>query len=1518
MSMFQELEYNEDVERVSKIQFSIMSPEEIRRRSVAEIHTNETFDGDIPKVGGIFDPRMGVLEHGRVCPTDELNNRHCPGYFGHLELAMPVFYIHFQKWVIKVLQVICPKCSKTYFDADSPEVQHIMSIDNNEARFVAFHALCNKIKKKTCGDRCHNGCGTVYPNSIKKEPSSIAKLAATWKSKDSDPLVLLWNAKQVFDILAKISDSDNTLMGFDIVFSKPEWLICSVLPISPPYVRPSVRADNNTRMEDDLTHKYCDIIKTNKTLKAKLAKPSTKASTIKAIDEWYQLLQYHVATLVNNHLPGIPPATQRSGRPLKAIYDRLKSKEGRVRGNLMGKRVDFSARSVITPDPRLNIDQLGVPMEICKNLTFAEKVHKYNYARLSACVKRGYDKHPGAKSIKRRNNGKIISLSVVDTSTITLEYGDIVNRHLCYDDVVLFNRQPSLHKMSMMQHRVVPLKYKTFRLNVSVTTPYNADFDGDEMNMHVPQSEASRIELIELASVPSQIISPGNHKPIISLVQDTCVGSYLFTREDNFMTASEVYDILSDLESWDCVLPIADIQEGDLVSAVIDKFPLLPIYKYSRFIADKTGGPEFTANLWGGQCIISLIMPEINFVKKNKSYDNDPRQNNIVSITNGVVRLGGIFDKNILGASSQGLIHTIFNDYGKDRTKKFLNDMENIITNFVLKSGFSVGIGDLIPDSESQKKMKALVSEKKRQVSELIDHTHKGIVELKGHRTVAEAFESQMLGILNKTTTETGTIALKSLNSSNRMLNMITSGSKGSEINMGQMIACVGQQAVEGKRIPMGFTDRTLPHFTKYDDGAAARGFVESSFMTGLSPTEFFFHAMGGREGLIDTAVKTSKTGYIQRKLIKALEDARVVADLTVRDSNGNIIQYLYGYDGFAAEKVEKQYIETVGKSDRTIVNEYNVMKNDLKKGVIKSIVDTIDEKILATRMREYIKCLIADRDYYFEHLFNGIIDNSIDETPELDTNTNVSIDNMVVYPINIKRILTNVEQQFEIPPKTDLDPLYILDSIEALRDTLKLSKVREVYNTELLLTLCRIYLNPKRLCIEKHISKSAFDYLIHKLREEFFDAIVANGELVGTIAGQSIGEPSTQMTLNTFHFAGVASKSSVNQGVPRLEELLSVTENLKGPMNTIVLKEPYCYSKEHTQSVLDRLPLTYIKELVSSTEIYFKSSNADDELPKLHALFENTEDKGNICPWVLKLIINRSKLADKNIKMREIYIAISKKFNTNKETVNCYYSADNASSLYIKIQPNIKRTDIQEAANCEQDNMIGFLKTMEKTIMNDIILRGISKISGATMIADENNVIFKNGTYIKKKKWTIYTEGSNLQEIFSHTLIDNKLSISNNIKEVNRVLGIEAARNMLFREITEVFDNAGSYISERHIALLVDVMTNRGRIMSVDRHGINKTNRGPLAKCSFEETPDILARASIFSEVDKMESVSSNIMLGQEVPIGTGAIDILFDEEAHFEMDEAFIGEAEEERESESILQKTQYLKEYCKKLFD
>jgi len=1468
MSLYQEINYNDNIERVSKIQFSILSPEEIIRRSVAEIFTQETYENDNPKIGGLFDPRMGVLDNGKICPTDQLNNRLCPGYFGHIVLAKPVFYIHYQKYIINILQSICWRCAKLLIDPNHEDFKSHIESRKGYTRFKYVNKQCRKVKR--CGDKNCNGCGNVAPNTIKKELNSIGKLVAIWKSKktkDSDDqkdIKFYWDASYVLKIFKRMSDEDIEALGLSRIWSKPEWLICTVFGVAPPSVRPSVRSDNNSRMEDDLTHKLCDIVKTNRTLKYKLEQNAPK----KIIDEWYQLLQYHVATFVDNTIPGIPPAQQRSGRSLKSIKERLKAKQGRVRGNLMGKRVDFSARSVITPDPNIGINQLGVPLKIAKNLTFPEIVTQYNYEELSTYVKNGYDVYPGVKSIKRKRDKRVICLKVIDTDNYVLEIGDIVNRHLIDGDYVLFNRQPSLHKMSMMAHQIKVLPFNTFRLNVNVTTPYNADFDGDEMNMHVPQSIQTKTELKHLALVQTQIITPAQHRPIIGLVQDSIIGSFLLTKDNNFLTYPEVSTIISALPEFKYTIPKADIVAGSNVSDILVKFPYFPLHKFMLLKSD-----TIQFNLWCGRTIFSQIIPNINISKSTSALGGK----NKISIKRGKFE-SGVLDKVMLGPKSQGLVHVIHNDYGPDKTREFLDNAQTITVNWMLMSGFSIGLSDLMVDRSSKVKIEEVISKKKRNVIDIIEQIHNGTFKNNTGKDNRGELELQILKNLNDATAESGKMGLQYLSSQNRMIQIVDSGSKGSKLNIGQMIACVGQQSVDGKRLPKGFTDRTLPHFHKYDDGAAARGFVENSFIKGLNPLEFFFHAMGGREGLIDTAVKTSETGYIQRKLVKAMENIHVRTDYTIRNANGHIVQFLYGEDGVDATKLETESLITVDMDFEHINQDYNLSVNDNWDAYLDTVTYQEFKKYpleyVEQTFEEYFLQIIQDKKYFIEDL--SMFD--------------LTDGNKLYLQINMKRLLKNTRNTFtKRRIKSDIDPLLIIEKIKELEKKLIINE----YNTNntLLMMVIRAYLSPKVLIQKYNFNKVALDYLMGNIYQMFFSSICQPGELVGIISAQSIGEPSTQMTLNTFHFAGISSKSQVTRGLGRFKEVLSATHNIKSPYLTIYLKDEYKFNKFKAKQIINHIEITKINDIIESTEIYYEEkdniSNVYSHLHDIYTIFNTIHNKNqppqdnNVIPWILEIKLNKKKMLDKGLKMINVYSAITNKFNTEyNEDISCIFTDDNAEELLVKIQC------IKSDKENNQEDIISLLKILEDTILNKLNLSGIPNITHASMSKYDHLVYYDTETnnYKKKSEWVIDTTGSNLLEIFNHPAVDKYKTLSNDIHEVMDIFGIEAARTLIINEIQDIFEQSSSYVNFRHLSLLADIMTNKGYIMSVDRHGINKSNRGPLAKCSFEETPDIILKAALFGEVDHVRGVSSNIMLGQEPLIGTGSIDVMFDEDKYFE----------------------------------
>ena len=460
--------------KVIGIQFSILSPEEIRKSSVAEINNRNTYVNNKPVIGGLFDPRMGVLEPGLICPTDGLDYMKTPGYHGHIELARPVFYIQYLNTILKVLRCVCFKCSKILISKE--KYKQAMKLQG-EARWKYVFGLCNKINR--CGEDTEDGCGCLQPTKIRKE--GFASIFAEWKN-DSDggePIVIKLIPELVLKIFKRISDDDITFMGFSPLWSRPDWMICQVMIVPPPAIRPSVKHDAQQRSEDDLSHILVNIIKTNKTLQEKIQ----ANAPANVVDDWTTVLQYYVATQVDNKIPGVSSVAQRSGRPLKSIKDRLNGKGGRMRGNLMAKRVDFSARSVITADPNISIRELGIPMKVAKNITKPVVVNSMNKNFLLSLVRNGPDVFPGAKILDKKN-GESITLRYIDRDSIVLEEGDVVHRHMMDGDAILFNRQPTLHRMSMMCHIARIMKRgDTFRMNVADTKPYNADFDGDRQQM---------------------------------------------------------------------------------------------------------------------------------------------------------------------------------------------------------------------------------------------------------------------------------------------------------------------------------------------------------------------------------------------------------------------------------------------------------------------------------------------------------------------------------------------------------------------------------------------------------------------------------------------------------------------------------------------------------------------------------------------------------------------------------------------------------------------------------------------------------------------------------------------------------------------------------------------------------------------------------------------------------------------------------------------------------------------------
>jgi len=1488
----------------------------------------------------------------------------------------------------------------------------------------------------------------------------------------------------------------------------------------------------------------------------------------------------------------------------------------------------------------------------------------------------------------------------------------------------------------------------------------------------MPQDDESEIELRHLAAVPYQLISPANNNSIIGVFQDSLIGSYLFTRENIRFTPREAMNLLA-------------------------------AYPRVNETAFKSG--EDISNF----DVLSQILPPLTLKYKKRQFgEKNPKEdyatsNNVVEIRNGRMMRGQI-DKSVLGGGGVGLIQRVCNDFGNIAAADFIDGLQNIITEYMKSHAYSVGISDLIANKATNTQIADVITKKKTEVKNLIDQVHLGIFENKTGKSNEAEFEAKVSNILNTATNDAGKIGINSLNAANRFVGLVLSGSKGSDLNISQMISCLGQQAIEGKRISYGFDSRTLPHFNKFDDGPLARGFIESSFISGLSPEELFFHAMGGRIGLIDTAVKsvtwetpiivvenevpkyvkigewidahldnhkitsgsdnkiqymteqnmeylelshpikivtmdydgnvswetitavtrhdpgeklfkiktkagryvtvtanksllvwneelqqfrekyteeikvgdfvpvaknvcdysvdgessimaipiekylpknkyvygsemrkavtlmkeamgddrakiptnwwnennnktfvlpypskarlqravvrsnienishdgvysyngsrqhaiipetfemnfengmfvglfiaegninkstititnndetirdfvkgwfskfnikyieksrinkangttttvvgassimaefitklvghgaehkhipneayvsnlefvkgilsgyisgdgyvspnsinssscserltediaflcsrlgvfakisksqltknnfgtknikpayrlsirasngqrfseqitllhaeknrkmksivwtdkldkvrtlndvildeivemtivdpalhpkmydltipktlnfglanglqvrdTSTTGYIQRRLIKGMEDLKVEYDMTVRNGKQRIIQFAYGDDGIDTIKVENQSLPLVAMSLDEIYAHFHIPldnSSDTQESAATAFTKTAYAKMkkekAATmkKIRETIDNMIEMRDLIIERVFHRM------------DNKNVQM------PVSFTHIINNVQAQQQINQNSmvDLTPLEAMDMISA--GYRQLENLYYAPPTLLFKVMYYYYLSPKELLLVKRFNRSALSILISMINLQYKRSIVAPGEMVGMVSAQSIGEPTTQLTLNTFHSAGVASKSNATRGVPRIEEILSLSENPKNPSITVYFKEDDGSTPERVQEFIPLIEHTKLAEVVDSIEVCFDPDDLNTLVEQDRAVMTQYQEFEKLIEecvrdseivgtsgvpdvpsggggaggaatavaagggastkskWIIRIKIDPEAMLDKKLTMDDIHFAIK---NSYGYEVSCAFSDYNDDNLVFRLRmENIAQTKKSGGGGggaghkqnpLDQSDHIYMIKSFQDQLLNNIVLRGVKGIKKVMLRVIKNTLVKSDGVYTKKDSWVLDTTGTNLIHMLGLDYIDATRTVSNDIQEVYRVFGIEAARQAIYNELVEVFDD--SPINYHHVALLCDRMTVSSSMISIFRHGINSDDIGPIAKASFEETPEMFLKAARHAELDPMRGISANVMCGQEGYYGTSAFQVL------------------------------------------
>jgi DNA-directed RNA polymerase II subunit RPB1 len=959
-------------------------------------------------------------------------------------------------------------------------------------------------------------------------------------------------------------------------------------------------------------------------------------------------------------------------------------------------------------------------------------------------------------------------------------------------------------------------------------------------------------ELMDLAAVPYHILAPRDGKPMVEIVQDTLVGAFRLTKD-----WTRIHD-----------KTMANLQMHN-----------------SYFVGALPAPTHKKDHQYSGKQAYSQILPPGLFVDiKNKADEKFKIYNSEI--------MSGTIDKNVYHSLTSGIMPILYHDYSPFEVRRFIDNTQRLICSWLTSAGFSVGISDLVTDKVTEEKLKTTISTYKGRAYSKLEELRKGQRENKSIFTNEDFFEREILNVLNDLTKEVGSIGLKQIDDkTNRMINMVKSGSKGKETNVAQMIACVGQQNVDGKRVAYGFTDRTLPHYTKYDDGPEARGFVENSFISGLSPQEVFFHAMGGREGLIDTAVKTSETGYIQRRLVKAMEDCKIYYDQSVRNATGAVVQFLYGEDGIEGTKVENQYVQYVNMNAIEMDATFHLRPEDpLNMYLTQEAMDSIKAEGEAGadvfgRCDAHFEQLTEDRLYLITKVFKGEKSNKIQ------------------YAIPFERIIRTSLERLKIcgdvVAQTDLTPSYVLDRIDELIKRLKI--VREGQGVRFLHILLRLRLSPKPLIFDMHMTKQLFDWVVTEIERFFVNAVAQPGEMVGIVAAQSIGELGTQATLDSFHSSGTAAAVKATSGVPRLKELLSVSKHIKTPTLLIYMKPDISSviipegseedtklhdgTKQRSMKVMHSLEITRLYDILDGTDIYWDPPgdagvdtgvSADAGMMDIYKAFSNADPTERCTsPWVLRLRINKEKIHRIGLTMMDVYI----KMSVYNQTTECLFSDDNAPELIFRIRMNDA-----VMKDVSQEDAISALKAIEYNLVHNILLKGVKGIKKVSMrLKNRDKYNEEMDAFEKIGEWVLDTDGTNLQNILADPNVDAERTRSNDIYEIYQVLGVEAARNALYQEFMEVVGDGS--INYRHMSLLIDTMTNRGNLMSVDRHGINRGDIGPLAKSSFEETTDMLINASVFAEYDRINGVSANIMLGQLPPCGTGDNEILLDEDAYLKI---------------------------------
>lgn len=1368
---------------LQSIQLKFYREDEIRK-FVVRVTNASTYDRGIPRLQGVNDPRLGLTHQTAKCPTCAKVN--CDQHLGYIQLAKPVYKIGTINYALQVLRCVCRNCAEPKFWFRNASWQnHDLKANVNS---ILQDNPTSKDKLRLISELCRNKficskCGLPQPNYIKRDRTFIE---ANYRSRDligTEPEFVEFvkhrftpeEARAIFEAM-----HPDVLQILDLVH--PEEMVIRLHIVPPPCIRPSnFVGETKVRSENDLTVAIQDLVRANCELETIVEANGTESQIQFAWDKLQimaaGIVLHTIKKTIGTKLGLVPMLTATAKRKVIDIKTRLSGKKGRFRGNLSGKRVDQSGRSVIAPDSSHDITQLGVPNNIMNTLTFPEIVNERNMDKLSKAIIKGPYENGGAMAVRQPGAAAdtVIWLPVLDREAridLASQIAPLwtVERHLVDGDWVLFNRQPSLWKASMMAFRCYRVNTLCFRLPLPVTKPFNADFDGDEMNIHSLQSYEAIAEAQELLSVPQQMMTPQSNSIIIGLVQDSLVGGFRLTDKNTFLTRMVFENILM-YQTYD--------PKQETYSDMMGPNQYVP----KRVIPAILKAPGAPSGLYTGKQLVSNLLPqELNLKKSVRGsstnvFDDD---NDVVTIVNGE-HLTGQMCKSVLGSTNNGLVQLIYKVYGSWAACKFVSDAQRVFVMALTYIGPSISILDCVISEDTEHKTKAIMNVNLQKAESLL-HV----------KLPKEIIEAKSSSILQSTLRSIGGTVVETLNKKSGIFTVVTAGSKGNLMNIAQIAGTVGQQTVFGRRVPtrkstLGF--RTLACFEPNDASPQSRGFIEHSYMNGLSPSEFFYHQMAGREGIVATAVNTADSGYNQRRMVKSQESQCVAYDGSVRVASSFVLQRSYGFDDLDGSRICRFVLS-----------------------------DEIIDKARRSNHKILVYCANVLCRYFS---YQSLLMKQIDFT--------------VVCPIK------QDTQQIQIDT-VDVD--FLFKSL--IRFHCKLHNTTKWYVTVPLATTILV----------SWFHNIETDFVL----EQYLKAMVHPGESVGALAATCIGEPSMQMTLNVFHYSGIASKNVTITGLPRFRQIINAidtyeTANMNAELN----------SYEETSLVNSAQYLQVFQ--IAKTEIKLIS-----EMPKFLVCMLETMPRsaGHISqkaykrkslvgvknPWVIQVNIDYDACERYNLFVNQISTAMFDLLGSEASVI----SWPHAAMKPIYVWPFLAEMDKQ------------YVEAFSQAILQ-ISIRGIE---GVKRCIAQQELRYDKDNLQKRSVHTIDTEGSSLIQFGKLSFCKQETLITNNIVEAASVFGINAGVTVLQSELHKVLSFDSSYIDPRHTWLLADTMCRAGMVCAMNRHNMEHLGNSMLQRASFEQSLETLNEAAVFGREDQLKGATERIMVGQPANVGTGIVSIV------------------------------------------